>query len=107
MVRGVLRGEGALFRWRVSGGEYCREQEAVVWVRRSAWERVTEREEFVGRFRVASRLPQYLDLRLVAGMLGNRRGVLDYCDVDRGSGARAVNLLVDHCEGGGRVEVDS
>lgn len=37
------------------------EQVAVVWVRRSDWERVTEREELVGRLRVASRLPQYLE----------------------------------------------
>lgn len=36
------------------------EQEAVVWVRRSDWERVIEREELVGRFRVGLRLPQYL-----------------------------------------------
>jgi len=36
------------------------EQEAVVWVRRSDWERVTEREELVGRLRVGSRFPQYL-----------------------------------------------
>ena len=41
------------------------EQEAVVWVRRSDWERVTEREEFVGRLREGSRLPQYLDIRLL------------------------------------------
>lgn len=38
------------------------EQEAVVWVRRSDWERVTEREEFVGRLREGLRLPQYLEL---------------------------------------------
>ena len=36
------------------------EQEAVVWVRRSSWERVTEREELVGRLSFGSRLPQYL-----------------------------------------------
>jgi hypothetical protein len=36
------------------------EQVAVVWVRREFWERVIEREELVGRFRVGSRLPQYL-----------------------------------------------
>ena len=28
--------------------------------RRSDWERVTERDEFVGRFKLGSRLPQYL-----------------------------------------------
>lgn len=37
-------------------------QEAVVWVRRSSWERVTERDELVGRFSLVSRLPQYLPL---------------------------------------------
>ena len=35
-------------------------QEAVVWVRRSSWERVTERGELVGRLSLVSRLPQYL-----------------------------------------------
>lgn len=45
---------------RVSGGEKDAEQEAVVWVRRSDWESVTEREELVGRLRLGSRLPQYL-----------------------------------------------
>ena len=35
-------------------------QAAVVWVLRSAWERVTEREELVGRLSFVSRLPQYL-----------------------------------------------
>lgn len=36
------------------------EQEAVVWARRECWERVTLREELVGRFSFESRLPQYL-----------------------------------------------
>jgi hypothetical protein len=36
------------------------EQEAVVRVRRSDWERVTEREELVGRLSLGSRFPQYL-----------------------------------------------
>jgi hypothetical protein len=36
------------------------EQEAVVWVRRSDWESVTLRDEFVGRLSFASRFPQYL-----------------------------------------------
>lgn len=36
------------------------EQEAVVRVRRSAWDRVTERELLVGRLSFASRFPQYL-----------------------------------------------
>lgn len=38
------------------------EQEAVVWVRRSSCERVTEREELEGRLSLLSRLPQYLPL---------------------------------------------
>ena len=37
------------------------EQEAVVRVRRSACERVTLRELFVGRLSFGSRLPQYLE----------------------------------------------
>lgn len=52
---------GALFKSRVSGPSKVEEQEAVVWVRRSDWERVTEREELVGRLREGSRLPQYLE----------------------------------------------
>lgn len=52
---------GALFRSRVSGPSKVGEQEAVVWVRRSDWDRVTEREELVGRLREESRLPQYLE----------------------------------------------
>ena len=44
----------------MSGPVKVEEQEAVVWVRRSDWERVTEREELVGRLREGSRLPQYL-----------------------------------------------
>ncbi len=42
----------------------------MVWVRRSAWERVTERDELVGRLRVGSRFPQYL---ICSGQF--RRGV--------------------------------
>lgn len=51
---------GWWFRRRVSGLLKVGEQDAVVWVLRSDWESVTEREEFVGRLREASRLPQYL-----------------------------------------------
>jgi len=47
-------------RRRESAGGKEGEQEAVVWVRRSDWARVTEREELVGRLRAGSRLPQYL-----------------------------------------------
>ena len=52
-------------RRRESGEEAkVEEQEAVVWVRRSDWERVTESEEFVGRFSFGSRLPQYLSIAI-------------------------------------------
>lgn len=45
----------------MSGEEaYEAEQVAVVKVRRSDWERVTERELLVGRLSLGSRLPQYL-----------------------------------------------
>ncbi len=44
----------------MSGQLKVDEQVAVVSVRRSRWESVTEREEFVGRLRVGSRFPQYL-----------------------------------------------
>lgn len=66
----MARGWGAELRWRVSGGEKVGEQEAVVWVRRSAWERVTESEELVGRFRGGKRLPQYLDGGGVSEVVG-------------------------------------
>lgn len=75
--RGVERDWGALFKRRVSGLEKVEEQEAVVWVRRSDWERVTEREELVGRLRVGSRLPQYLESfsQKVLSNCGGRGGV--------------------------------
>lgn len=70
------------------------EQEAVVRVRRERWERVTESEEFAGRFRAGSRLPQYLDdavrpvLSWVVGSLASEGmdvNVLDDSDIDRRS----------------------
>lgn len=45
----------------MSSGPKAAEHAAVVWVRRSDWERVTETEELVGRFSFASRFPQYLE----------------------------------------------
>lgn len=56
-------------RRRESPSGYEAEQEAVVRVRRSAWERVTERELLVGRLSLVSRLPQYLELRGSVQML--------------------------------------
>ena len=38
-----------------------------MWVRRSDWESVTEREELVGRLRVGSRLPQYFITAMFTG----------------------------------------
>lgn len=39
---------------------YFELHDAVVCVRRSSWESVTEREELVGKFSFGSRFPQYL-----------------------------------------------
>lgn len=50
---------------RVSEVGKMEEEAAVVWVRRSDCERVTEMEELVGRFNFASRFPQYLQRLLV------------------------------------------
>lgn len=36
-------------------------------VQRSAWDRVTEMELFVGRLRTVSRLPQYLRVAMLTG----------------------------------------
>lgn len=49
-----------------------------MWVRRSAWERVTERDELVGRLRVGSRFPQYLICQ--RSMPGRRGGVVGRVD---------------------------
>ena len=49
------------------------EHAAVVCVRRSDWERVTETEELVGRLSFASRFPQYLKI-LLTFVGGQRRG---------------------------------
>lgn len=48
-------------RVRLSPSVKVLEHEAVVRVRRSSCERVTERELLVGRLSFASRLPQYLE----------------------------------------------
>lgn len=53
---------GEELRRRVSSGPKVEEHAAVVWVRRSAWDKVTDMEEFVGRLSFGSRLPQYLFL---------------------------------------------
>ena len=91
----------ALFSRRVSGGEKEAEQEAVVWVRRSDWERVIEKEEFVGRFRLGSRFPQYLSVsmvRLMWGRLkGSREDVLDDCYVHWGCCTSSIDLVLFHC----------
>jgi hypothetical protein len=59
-VRAPEISETSPLRMRLSPSVYEAEQEAVVRVRRSACERVTERELLVGRLRTGSRLPQYL-----------------------------------------------
>lgn len=78
------------------------EHEAVVWVRRSDWERVTEREELVGRLRAGSRFPQYLKLvnrvqrHWVDGRDGEGRGLLDDCDVYWSCRTRSIDLSLAH-----------
>jgi hypothetical protein len=68
------------------------EHAAVVCVRRSAWERVTETEEFVGRFNFGSRFPQYLGN--VSKMLSAGEGFrLDNCNVDWSSRACLVDFV--------------
>jgi hypothetical protein len=59
-VRAPVTSWGEEFRRRESEVGKDSEQAAVVCVRRSAWERVTEIEELVGRFSFGSRFPQYL-----------------------------------------------
>lgn len=59
-VRAPVMSEGSLLRVRESPSGKDAEQAAVVRVRRSDWERVTERDELVGRLSLGSRFPQYL-----------------------------------------------
>ena len=91
------------------------EQEAVVWVRRSSWERVTEREELVGRLSFGSRLPQYLDWDVLEVVFRSRvcDCLLDHCDVYWRPGTCSVYLFVSwHCRsisfsiGQGLIEMD-
>lgn len=63
-VRAPEMSDSSPFRVRVSPSLKLAEHEAVVRVRRSAWERVTEMELLVGRLSLASRLPQYLQARM-------------------------------------------
>lgn len=73
----------------------------MVWVRRSDWERVTEREELVGRLREGSRLPQYLEFfcqMVVDGCEGGGR-LLDHSDVYWSGRACSVDFMVRHVVG--------
>jgi len=74
------------------------EHEAVVCVRRSAWFRVTEMDEFVGRLSLESRLPQYLGcvsyLDGGAVSLGEWAYLLDDGDVHRRCGAGAIDVCM-------------
>lgn len=60
-VRAPVTSWGELLTERESEDGKEAEQAAVVSVRRSFWERVTEIEEFVGRLSFGSRFPQYLE----------------------------------------------
>ena len=59
-VRAPVISDDSPFRMRLSPSGNDAEQEAVVRVRRSACDRVTDRELLVGRLSLGSRLPQYL-----------------------------------------------
>lgn len=85
------------------------EQEAVVRVRSERCERVTESEEFVGKLRVASRLPQYLLWIQVSGIALSYKGekeeggnsgvgyILDDSNVNWGSSAGPINCAIGIC----------
>jgi len=68
-VRAPLTSWGEELRRRVSSAKE-EEQAAVVCVRKSACERVTETEELVGRLSFGSRFPQYLSLSIVSDVWG-------------------------------------
>lgn len=75
--------------------------DAVVCVRRSSCERVTERDELVGRFSLVSRLPQYLRSLSQHGCANGCLCIvvlviLDHGDVDWSVRARAVYLVACH-----------
>ena len=72
------------------------EHEAVVNVQRSSWDSVTESDELVGRFRLVSRLPQYLgNGQNLASDLSNGPSLND-CNVDGRSRTRPIKLNVKH-----------
>ena len=66
-VRAPETSSGLELRRRESSGPKEEEQAAVVWVRRSAWDSVTEIEELVGRLSFGSRFPQYLTTAMLTG----------------------------------------
>lgn len=85
-------------RRRLSRPEYDSEHDAVVRVRRDFCDNVTDKEEFVGRFRATSRLPQYL---LVINCWSHTKlklgdhveaYLLDHCNVDRRSRTCPVHV---------------
>lgn len=59
---------------------------------------MTDRDEFVGRFKVVSRLPQYLWEESVGFGNGMRSIVLDHRNVHWGCCARTINAFVSHDE---------
>ncbi len=84
-------------RMSESGPEKDSEHEAVVCVRRDFCESVTDSDEFVGKFRATSRLPQYLSLPLVYVRCCEIEDcavayLLNHSDVDGSSGACTVYL---------------
>lgn len=74
-----------------------------MWVRRSDWDRVTDREELVGRLSVGSRFPQYLNGEFLLGGEKRREGIggamdrlLDDGNVHGSCGASAIDLCLSH-----------
>ena len=92
----------AELRSRLSAPVKVEEHDALVYVRRSDCERVTEREELVGRLSFASRFPQYLSEQRISICVLYTRPVSLKRDslydgyVDWSCSTRSVNFSVCH-----------
>lgn len=65
-------------------------------VRSEFCDKVTDKDEFVGRFKVVSRLPQYLRVESVCAQSGVGAYILDDCNVHRSCRACTMNTSVSH-----------
>ena len=85
------------FKVSVSGPLYDSEHVAVVNVRRDFCDKVTDKDEFVGKLRDTSRFPQYLsEVRdeIARGRASSSAYLLDHSDIDRRSSRRTINLAM-------------